>query len=144
MAKSLSLSVTMENFNFSASSQKMEQPFSMTGKKTKYKSPSQKKCDQIRKKKFLEKKLEQSNSENTSKPEATLFSCESCDYVNTKKRGLEAHIRKNTGYSRLMVISRYQKIIMKLMETMMINQILMIPLKMKNTVDIPETFAVDL
>ena len=35
--QSFSLSVIMENFNFSASSQKTEQPFSMTGKKKKYK-----------------------------------------------------------------------------------------------------------
>ena len=90
---SFSLSVTMDNFNFSASSQKMEQPF-LTVKKKTHKSPSQKKRDQIRKKKFIEKKLGHSNSDNTSEPEETLFSCESCDYVNSKKRGLDAHIRQ--------------------------------------------------
>ena len=52
-AKFFALSVTMENFNFSASSQKMEQPFYTIGKKKIKKSPSQKKMTKLERRSFL-------------------------------------------------------------------------------------------
>ena len=87
---SFSLNLSIPNFNFSASSSKKETP-SVATKKTKYKSPSQKKRDYLRKQIYLKQKLDVPKSKDSSeKSEVTeekdtqkhvthdRFKCEQC------------------------------------------------------------------
>ena len=89
---SFSLSLSMTDFKFSASSKIKKSP-DHDARKRKNKSASQKKRDFNRKQHFLNKKLDVPNSpESSEKPE--LFSCEHCDYKNSKKQGLDTHMQK--------------------------------------------------
>ena len=49
--------------------------------------------DFVRKQNFLKKKLELPISAETSDLPVT-FPCDQCDYTNTKKRGLDTHVRQ--------------------------------------------------
>ena len=82
----------MTDFNFFASSKLKESP-DHDAKKRRKKSASQTKRDFTRKQNFLKQKLDVPNSPETSEnPE--LFSCDHYDYKNSKKRGLDTHMRQ--------------------------------------------------
>ena len=105
---SFSLNLSIPNFNFSASSSKKKTPSGAT-KKTKYKSPSQKKRDYLRKQIYLKQKLDVPRSKDSSeKSEVTeekdtqkhvthdRFKCEQCGEKLDNQNYLTNHmIRKH-------------------------------------------------
>ena len=93
--KPFSLTLSMENFNFSASSNTMEAPWNVV-KKKKYKSPSQKNRDHIRKQNFLKHKLENPITKDNSE-QPMMLSCDHCEHKNSKKQGLDTHVRMKHG-----------------------------------------------
>ena len=72
------------------------------GKKTKYKSPSQKQKDTTRKQHFEMQKLVVPNYvENTVKPEVTpsvLLYCDVCEFTTPSKNDLDTHTSRNHKY----------------------------------------------
>ena len=98
-SKSFKLTLETKDINFSFSSKDRDLP-PKDFERIKKKSPSQKNRDFQRRKLFLEKRLDQSNStinpsekinvDNTviSETQDILFKCEECDYTTTSKQGL--------------------------------------------------------
>ena len=90
--KPFSIRLSISGFTFSASSKTKESP-DQDDKRKKYKSPSQKNRDSLRKQEFLKQKSDPPKS--TEDPETSFtFKCNQCDYTNTKKRGLDTYMRQ--------------------------------------------------
>ena len=85
--KSLYIIVKTETFNFTCSSNERNIPPNYV-KRIKKKSPSQKNRDFLRRRTFLEKKINQIESN------ADIFECNQRDFKNSSENELKVHIEK--------------------------------------------------
>ena len=84
--------LSMSAFTYSASSHIKETP-DQDAKNRKYKSPSQRNRDSLRRQKFLRQKLDPQKYTEDSET-YLMFKRDHCDYTNTNKRGLDNHMRQ--------------------------------------------------
>ena len=106
-SKSFKFTLKTKDISFSFCSKDRDLP-SEDAEKNKRKSPSQKNRDFKRRKHFLEKKLDESNSANKPSEKVSAdnkviverqddqFKCEECEYSTSSSKGLQIHIEKNT------------------------------------------------
>ena len=104
-SKSFKFTLKTKDISFSFCSKDRDLP-SEDAEKNKRKSPSQKNRDFKRRKHFLEKKLDESNSANKPSEKVSAdnkviverqddqFKCEECEYSTSSNKGLQIHIGK--------------------------------------------------
>ena len=100
--KPFSIRLSMPCFNYSASSQIKETP-DQDAKQKKYKSPSQRNRDSLRKEKFLKQKLNPPTgpAAQAKDEDSVDFKCDQCNYVSTTDKGLQIHIGKKHKISQI-------------------------------------------